>query len=114
MSKKRKILNEQTEGKRIQERFLANNNDAQFSQGVVSQQKEVAKIMLPLTDVLEELQKAGEKVDDEPSKRLQADYYYILGRLTAQVDFCMNTTHCSGTCASRNRPAIRPRSRAGD
>jgi len=43
--------------------------------------------MAELQDALEELKKAGEKRDEEPSKRWQANYDYVLARLEARIAY---------------------------
>jgi hypothetical protein len=57
-----------------------------FKDGVQDNQRDVARIMGRLTEVLEELEAAGETRDAEP-KRWQANYDFMKARLQAEIAF---------------------------
>ncbi|MFN6052876.1 MAG: hypothetical protein ACK47R_18765, partial [Planctomycetia bacterium] len=61
-------------------------NENTFKAGIEKDEKEVALMMLGLTEALDALKKLEEKKDEE-SKRWQANYDFVLARLEAQVAY---------------------------
>ncbi|MCS6852335.1 MAG: caspase family protein [Gemmataceae bacterium] len=87
----RKVLNEQL-SKRLREEFQIDFNgrtlpEAKFKDMVLEEQKRAGALFQELSDAHEELKKAGEERDKEPSKRWQANYDYMLARLEIQLAY---------------------------
>jgi hypothetical protein len=87
VEKARDLLNQKIQAKRLRDKFPAAANDRQFQQQVLDDEKTVAKILAPLTEALEELQKVGKERAKRASRRWQANYAYVRARLTAQVAY---------------------------
>ncbi len=70
----------------LRDGYRAPTNEKQFKDGVISDERKVAKILVELMDAEEELMKAGETRDKE-CKRWQANYDFTLARLQAQIAY---------------------------
>src|SRR5439155_5840277 len=70
---------------RLIEEFRGQTTDQVKKSLTESQEKGPARMLVELEDVLEEMQKVGAKRDQEPSKRWQAHYDYVLAQLKARI-----------------------------
>ena len=70
----------------LKDGYRVPGNENTFKAGIEKDEKEVALMMLGLTEALDALKKLDEKKDEE-SKRWQANYDFVLARLEAQVAY---------------------------
>ena len=85
VKKARTALVEQVKELRMREEFRATPRPADLKNEVLKKQKDVARSLGELTDLLDDLKKAGDALDAEPTKRWRANYEYILARLELQI-----------------------------
>ncbi len=102
-----------------QQAFLKNEHrgegdDARIKMQILDyQKKEVAPVESDLSDALEELQKAGEDKDKEPSKRWRANYDYVLARLKARIAYVHEYNYIFGQIRKDGLPARDPKIHTG-
>lgn len=88
--KARDVLNQTTDRQLTYQYFIVDRGRAilenAFKQRLVDEGKNVARILLPLTEALQELEAVGKTRDQEP-RRWQANYDYMLARYLAQVAY---------------------------
>ncbi|HZY91070.1 MAG TPA: hypothetical protein VFE78_39975, partial [Gemmataceae bacterium] len=65
----------------------AGNAENQFKNNVANDGRQVARVMLNLGEVLDELKEAGDKGRAAEPKRWQANYDFVLARLQAQIAY---------------------------
>ena len=70
----------------LREYFQGSSNE-RIKAEIFREQKKPARVLSELTERLEELRKAGEQRDKEPSPRWQAHYDYILAELLARTAY---------------------------
>ena len=63
------------------------NADNRFKEMVANDGKQVARVMLNLQEVHDELKEAGDKGRDAEPKRWQANYDFVLARLQSQIAY---------------------------
>jgi hypothetical protein len=75
---------------------------------VMKYQQEVAREILNLQTALENLKKAGEQRDKEKSPRWQANYDYVLAKLTARLIWCREYSLMMGKIRKDELPPLAP------
>src|SRR5208282_1867672 len=81
------VKKQQTEIDKLRMEYPAPGNENQFKQELVNEEERVATLMAQLNDGLDELTRAGKERDQEPSKRSQVEYDYVLARMQMQTAF---------------------------
>jgi len=71
----------------FKDRYQAMAQDNAFKNLVVDDQKRASNPMIPLQEALDELKKAGEDKESEPSKRWQVNYDFLQARVMLQIAF---------------------------
>ncbi len=73
----------------------------------------MARSLGELTDLLDDLKKAGDGLDAEPSKRWRANYEYILARLELQIGWLNEYQFALGELRREEQPALDPSTHNG-
>ena len=112
VSKARTALVEQIKGLRVREEFRLRPREDDLKNEVLRKQKEVAKVIGELTEVLDDLKKADEMREGEP-KRWQADYDYVLARLELELAWLHEYEFALGELRREERPPLDPKEHTG-
>jgi hypothetical protein len=75
---------------------------------ILEQQQDPAKIFAELQEALDELKEAGNERDKEKSKRWQANYDYVIARLTARMAYVQEYNLMLGKIRKDDLPALDP------
>jgi hypothetical protein len=67
--------------------YFAGNNSEAIKKEILKEQEKPADILSELNTVSRRLEKVGEKRDEEPSKRWQAHYDYVLAQVLARIAY---------------------------
>ena len=93
--------------------YFQGGNSERLKAEIFTEQKKPARILAELTERLEELRKAGEQRDKEPSLRWQAHYDYILGQLLARTAYVSEYDLMLGKIRKDELPELQPKLHAG-
>jgi hypothetical protein len=86
VAKAQEAVRQEIQGKRLRDRFPALPNERQFQNQILTEEKRVAKFLLKLSEILEELQKAGSMAKDA-APRWRANYDFVRAQLLSQLAF---------------------------
>jgi hypothetical protein len=100
-----KVLRENVDQFHMKEVFNGNTS-AQIKRQVLKEQVDPGKSILFLKDALDDLKKAGEKRDKEPSKRWQANYDFVLARLESRLVYVYEYNHVLAQIRSDSLPPL--------
>jgi uncharacterized caspase-like protein len=87
--------------------------NAQEKAKILQEQEDPATINAELREQLDELQEAGKMRDQEPSKRWQANYDYVLARLAARIAYVEEYNQALGNIRKDNLPELDPKVHTG-
>jgi hypothetical protein len=93
--------------------FSAGGNSERFKELILREQANPAKVLLKLTEALEEYRKAGEARDKETSRRWQAHYDYVQGQLLARIAYVQEYDLMLGKIRKDELPQLLPKVHTG-
>jgi len=91
----------------LQDSFPAGNNDS-LKKDILKRQMKPAKVLGLLMEALDDLRKVGEERDQEPSKRWQAHYDYVLAELLARMAYVQEYDLMLGKIRKDELPELQP------
>jgi photosystem II stability/assembly factor-like uncharacterized protein len=112
VSKARETLVEQVKGLSVREEFRARPREADFANEVVRKQKEAARVIGELNEVLDDLKKVGSMRDGEV-KRWRADYDFVLARVELELAWLNEYQFALGELRREERPPLDPKEQTG-